>query len=147
MPARMATRPATRRKPAVTGQRRRQTKLNERALVSAFIARLRIGCQKPFFVYVDRDSGAVRHLSGFDFLIAYKGRAAFFEAKREFSPLRPFQSLTETLVTASGTRYNVLRFFDVKSLADFVVCIGEARCHISRATFENFILPVLATGV
>lgn len=85
---------------------------DERAHVNALVKALQKN-SPGVYVYIDRDAGNVRHTSsGWDFLIACKGYVVFCEAKQFKGRLSSWQKFIQTQITASGTKYCVVRFSD-----------------------------------
>lgn len=84
----------------------------ERDCVNALIKAMRKNSPDAY-IYVDRDSGAMRHTSsGWDFLVSRAGYVVFVEAKVSTGLLSDWQKLTQVDVTRAGSRYIVLRFSD-----------------------------------
>lgn len=85
---------------------------DERASVNALITALRKNSPDAY-IFVDRDSGAVRHsASGWDFLISRGGYTVFIEAKMGTGLLSDWQKFTQAEIKRAGSRYIVLRFSD-----------------------------------
>jgi hypothetical protein len=84
---------------------------NERAHVNALVKAIQKN-SPGVYVYIDRDAGNVRHTSsGFDFILADKGRAVFCEAKEGNGKLSDWQELIRAAILASETPYYVVRFW------------------------------------
>ena len=85
---------------------------NERAYVNALVKAIQKN-SPGVYVYIDRDAGNVRHTcSGFDFFIVSNGFIIFVETKMEKGKLSSWQQFVQAQITASGTRYCVVRFSD-----------------------------------
>lgn len=83
----------------------------ERAAVNNLIKILKKKKQSDVYIFVDRDSGSMRHTSsGWDFLIARGPYCVFVEAKVGPGKLTEYQELTRLEVKAAGGRYIVARF-------------------------------------
>lgn len=109
---------------------------DERGHVNALIKAMQKNSPEPFYVFIDRDAGAQRHTSsGWDFLLAYKGRVVFVEAKEENGKLSTWQELTQAQIRATGTRYVVLRFWNGGA---FYSIDGRLRYETERATLKDF---------
>jgi hypothetical protein len=88
------------------------------------------------YVYIDRDAGNMRHTSsGFDFILAYKGRAVFCEAKERDRKLTDWQEFIRAEVLASGTQYYVVRFWD----RGFMFTIDGRAIETEKAHITDFI--------
>lgn len=84
--------------------------LKERALVNALVKSLKKNSPDAY-IYIDRDSGAVRHTSsGWDFLVSEGGRVIFVEAKTHVGALTDWQKLTESEIERAKSVYCVLKF-------------------------------------
>jgi len=111
---------------------------DERAYVNALIKAIRKNSPRVY-VYIDRDAGFVRHTSsGFDFLLADMGRVVFCEAKVGNGKLSAWQGFVKTDVTASGTPYLVVRFWDGGTC--FTVENGP-RIDVDKARITDFVGP------
>lgn len=110
---------------------------DERAHVNALIKAMQKNSLDAFYVHVDRDAGGMRHTSsGWDFLLAYDGRAIFCEAKEENGKLSSFQLLTQALIATSHTPYRVVRFWED---GKFFTIDGGRRFETENASFAVFI--------
>jgi len=84
---------------------------DERAYVNALVAAIHKN-SPGVYIYIDRDAGSARHTSsGFDFLLAFKGRVVFCEAKIGNGKLSDWQEFVRAYVQASDTPYRVVRFW------------------------------------
>lgn len=109
---------------------------DERAHVNTLIKAMQKNSPEPFYVFIDRDAGAQRHTSsGWDFLLAYKGRVVFVEAKEENGKLSDWQEFTQKLIVTVETRYAVLRFWKDGA---FYSIDGGLRCETERASLRDF---------
>lgn len=61
------------------------------------------------YIFVDKDSPDRRFASGWDFVIACRGKVCFVEAKRDKGALSDFQKLTREEARRAGVRFCVLR--------------------------------------
>lgn len=108
---------------------------DERAHVNALVKAIQKN-SPGVYVYIDRDAGTARHTSsGFDFIIAHKGRVAFCEAKLERGRLSSWQKFIQAAIASSGTPYLVVRFLD----NDLFTINAEKKIAIMNATVQDFI--------
>lgn len=119
--------------------RRKQTPLNERALTNVLLRELQKSTLGAVYAFVDRDTGAERHTrSGFDFLLVFRGKVLFCEAKRENALLTPYQTETKMRIEIAQGKYAVVRYRNIKSLSDFEIEIirfnTRSTAHISSVT-------------
>lgn len=84
----------------------------ERAAVNNLIEIIKKKKKKSdVYIFVDRDSGQLRHTSsGWDFLMARGPYCVFVEAKVGSGKLTEYQEFTRAEVKAAGGRYIVIRF-------------------------------------
>jgi len=84
----------------------------ERDCVNALIKALRKNSPDAY-IFVDRDSGSMRHTSsGWDFLISRGGYVVFIEAKVGAGLLSDWQKFTQAEIKRANSQYIVLRFSD-----------------------------------
>jgi hypothetical protein len=108
---------------------------DERAHVNALIKILQ-SKEPPFYVFIDRDAGAVRHTSsGFDFILAFDGCAVFCEAKEEKGKLSSWQQFVQAQITASGMKYCIIRF---SKDGNFFSIDGKKDIAVKDATLQDF---------
>jgi hypothetical protein len=85
---------------------------DERAHVNALVKAIQKN-SPGVYVFIDRDAGNMRHTSsGWDFLLVQNGRAVFCEAKQSKGRLSSWQKFVQAQITASKTKYCVIRFSD-----------------------------------
>ena len=108
---------------------------DERAHVNALIKAIQKN-SPGVYVHIDRDAGAARHTSsGFDFLLARDGSVVFVEAKTLKGKLSSWQQFVQAQITASGTKYCVVRFTEN---GDFFSINGKKDIAIKDATLQDF---------
>lgn len=92
-------------------QKTKSGNVAERAAVNNLIKILKKKKQSDVYIFVDRDSGTMRHTSsGWDFLLARGPYVVFVEAKVGPGKLTEYQEFTRAEVKAAGGRYIVARF-------------------------------------
>jgi hypothetical protein len=114
---------------------------DERAHVNALIKAMQKNSPEPFYVYIDRDAGNMRHTSsGWDFHLSYNGMTVYCEAKEETEKLSDWQELTKALIEKAETPYFVVRFWDKEFKGDggFFTIDNSEKFETARVTLAHF---------
>jgi len=109
---------------------------DERAHVNALVKAIQKN-SPGVYVHIDRDAGNLRHTSsGWDFMLAHKGHAVFCEAKTFKGKLSTWQEFIKAQITASGTKYSVVRFSED---GEFFSIDAGKRLAILDAKIQDFL--------
>lgn len=111
-------------------------KLKERTLVNTLVKSLKKNSPDAY-IYIDRDSGAMRHTSsGWDFLISQGERVVFVEAKTVSGVLSDWQKLVAAELERAQSVYCVLKF-SADGLSFELSHVGGVH-RVASATAEKF---------